>query len=247
MVKKFLVIFLVLVLALPLAAAPKKKGKKSKKPRKKVEVEVPVNVGVGPAAFVLPEPIPGIHWGAQFQVYAAISPELIQQNKHKIPKKYRKLAQGIKDEVHMSPFPLPLIPSSFLVSPRDEASGKNHEAYGVFWSPLFSLGLLGFGNSQEFLSFKTGVGLPSLMYLQLNHPDIQGKDAQIFGLGADAYAALNMRFNPKVHLQFGAKSQAYLTNEFEYLENNKEQSTHFMPVHRAFVTFNYRFGYKTKI
>lgn len=227
--------------------AKQSKKKKRHKQKAKVEVEVPVNVGLGPQVFLLPGPFQGQYSGVQIDIYAAISPEIVRANQHKIPKKFRKMAKGIKDEVHLRPWPLPLIPQALVISPLNTLSEDEGAAYGAIWQPFFGLGLFGLGESKDVLSFDLGVGLPSLMYLNLHHQDLEGQEQHIVGIGADANAKVSLRFSPQWALQFTGISQAFFTNEMVYFEDGEEQATSFFPLHRVSMTLNYRFGYKTKI
>lgn len=251
--KTIVSIFILLIIAVGISFAKEKKWKKKKrggssKSSQTQEVEIPVNIGLGPALFILPGPFEGFQTGFQMELYAAISPELVQANKDKVPKKYRKYAKMIKGETRVSPFPVSIVPDAFIISPKDDSKGKNDEAYGVIWSSMFGVGILSLGESKDFLSYRLGLGLPSIMYIYGGVNRFADDNQHLVGLGGDAYNFIDMRFTPRVHLSFSARSQAYVTNAVNYIDDDgQEVKTHFFPIHRFAISLNYRFGYKTKI
>lgn len=112
------------------------KKKKKKKARKKQTVTVPVNIGLGPAVHWITGPVQKDqeqHYGVKISLAAIIDQALIQQNKHKIPKKYRKMASRI-DQVRLRPGPVVLVPDTIFISPRRDQTamyGANWRFYGV--------------------------------------------------------------------------------------------------------------------
>jgi hypothetical protein len=251
--KTIVSIFILLIIGVGTSFAKEKKWKKKKrggpsKSSQSKEVEIPVNIGLGPALFILPGPFEGFQIGFQTELYAAISPELVQANKDKVPKKYRKYAKMIKGETRVSPFPISILPDAFIISPKDDSKGKNDQAYGVIWSSMFGVGILSFGESKDFISYRLGLGLPSIMYIYGGGHRFVDDNQHLVGLGADAYSFIDMRFTPRVHLSFSARSQAYVTNAVHYKDHDgQEVKTHFFPIHRFAISLNYRFGKKTKI
>lgn len=109
-----------------------KTSTKSGSKRSSDEITVPVNVGVGPALFTLTGPVADDqfwHYGLRLDVFAALSPELIRENLHRVPRQYRSMAKGIKTEVRYSP--LWFLPESLIISPSDTT-----DIYGVNFKPI---------------------------------------------------------------------------------------------------------------
>lgn len=106
---------------------------------KKKEITVPVEVGVGPAGHIIfggVQERQAVFYGARLNLEAIINKALIQENKKKVPKKYRKMAMKL-NEVRLRPGPLAYIPKTLYISP-----GEN-SMYGAMWD-LLGLGT-GFG------------------------------------------------------------------------------------------------------
>lgn len=248
MMKILLGVILMISLASQDSWAQSKKRAKAKKRSKATnqEVEIPVNIGVGPAFFFLPGPLTGVYTGVQIEIYAAISEELVQANLHKVPKKYRSLAKNVRGETKLQPFPLPLIPQALIIAPRQGLVENEGAVYGALWK-TFGLGLLSLGESSEFMSVRSGVSLPSAMYLYLDHPDLDDSSRHVIGLGGDLSAQLQFRFSPKVAIHFSGVTQGFLTNKYSYLDEGQWKSEQFFYVNRLSMVFNYRFGYKTKL
>ncbi|MDR2731942.1 MAG: hypothetical protein LBB36_01855 [Fibromonadaceae bacterium] len=139
------------------------------------EVEVPINVGVGPALFWIPGVVDReLHTGAQLKLYAVLTPKILQENKDKIPKKYRKYV-NMDEEMHISPIWLALIPEYLVISP-----GEENSIYGGLWS-LFSISMNIWKTQKIRLDGK--LTLPTITYLyayEKNEPDTQ----HILGAGA---------------------------------------------------------------
>ncbi|MCA9537237.1 MAG: hypothetical protein KC620_00030 [Myxococcales bacterium] len=93
---------------------------------------VPVDLGIGPAFHFITGPIQddqSPHYGLKISLKAIITREVIEQNKSKIPKKYRGMASKI-DEARFSPSIF--IPDTLFISPRFE----NTAMYGISWRPI---------------------------------------------------------------------------------------------------------------
>lgn len=128
-------------------AAPRKKSTPSKKsaPRKTTKkaaqksgpTTVPVDLGIGPAFHWISGPIQddrAPHFGIKLSLAAIIDKQTLQENKGRIPKKYRGMVSKL-GEVRYTP--TVFIPDTIFISPptRDESTAM----YGASWRP-FGLG-----------------------------------------------------------------------------------------------------------
>lgn len=241
------------LIAISFAVVPAKSKNKSKKRSSRaqhLEVEVPINVGVGPSFYILPIggfDHSGLHTGFELEAYAAISPTLIHSHVKKVPKKFRSMAKSMKDEAHIRPFPLPLIPQSYIISPARILDTNSGSAYGLIWQSMLGVGLLGLGDYQSLVSFKVGVGLGSLFYLYTTHPDLDDQSQHIYGLGGDVNTKLKFNMTSQLAIEFKGLAQFNYSNKYSYKSGDSWESTNFFPIYRAAATLNYRFGFKTKI
>ena len=141
----------------------------------KQEIELPINVGIGPALFWIPGVVDReLHTGAHLELYAVLTPKILQENKDRIPKKYRNYV-NMKEEMHVAPIWLSLIPEYFVISPGEESS-----IYGGLWS-FFSLSV-NFLETQR-VKLKGGLTLPTLTYLYAYEKSEPGS-RHILGAGA---------------------------------------------------------------
>jgi len=101
----------------------------------KKDIEVPINIGVGPSFHMLPNELSDgqtLMPGIALQIYAVLSPEVLQQNADRIPRNWRRLISP-DQELHIKPWYLTILPTTILLHP-----GVHHQAWGVTWS-LFGL------------------------------------------------------------------------------------------------------------
>lgn len=119
-------------------------------------VEVPVDLGIGPAAFMfIPSPVYNdqrFHYGLKISVEAIIDHDTVVKEKNRIPPQYRKMALGA-GEIHLTPFPVTLIPEQIFISPKYDHTG----IYGLTFKPL-ALGLAAGGGVAR-LSLNAGIVL----------------------------------------------------------------------------------------
>lgn len=144
--------------------------------RSQTEVEIPLNAGVGPSLFW----IPGVasretHPGFNLAPYGVITPKIFQNNKDKIPLKYRKHLDSMR-EIHVAPAWMILIPTYVIVSPG--VLGSDDAVYGAIWS-LLSIG-------SDFIASKSfileGKAAPTVSYLYVNSNDNEDTE-HLLGLG----------------------------------------------------------------
>jgi len=157
--------------------------------KEKQEVEVPINIGVGPAFFWIPGVVGReLHPGAKFDLYAVITPKMLQENENKIPKKYKKYV-NMEEEMHITMLWMTLIPKYLIISPGEESS-----IYGGLWSII--------GLSQKFLKtnlieLKGEVVLPTISYLYTNAPKNDPHTQHLLGIGAMLRLENTIKFSEK--------------------------------------------------
>ena len=96
------------------------KKKRKRRRRVKKDVTIPVDVGLGPATQMVTGPIQDdqqLHYGLKISLAAIIDKQTIRRFRHKIPKKYQRLAKGV-NEIRLRPGPMVLIPDTIFISPK---------------------------------------------------------------------------------------------------------------------------------
>ena len=146
-------------------------------------VEVPFNAGIGPTLFW----IPGVasrefHTGFNLAPYGVVTPKTLQDNKEKIPLKYRRYLNTMR-EVHLAPLWMIFVPQYVIVSPA--ALGSDDAIYGAVWS-LLSVG-------PEFVSKRyvvlEGKFSPTVSYLHIDSDDNEQTE-NLVGIGCMLSLAL---------------------------------------------------------
>ncbi|MDR1759505.1 MAG: hypothetical protein LBR60_03150 [Fibrobacter sp.] len=172
------VLFLFLLILVSLAGAV---------PREKIEIEIPLNVGVGPAFFWIPGVTGRVfHPGLQIEPYAVITPKVLQDNKEKIPMKYRKFLKT-REDIHLAPLWMALIPNYIVISP-----GSENAVYGGIWS-LFSLSTNLWEASRA--KIQGQLILPTLSYLYTHSEENYPLTQHLFGVGAMLRLSANFKFS----------------------------------------------------
>lgn len=132
------------------AAKPKKRkrktGKKAKTPKKTKSASkqtkkaprgpttVPVDLGIGPAFHWISGPIQddrAPHFGIKLSLAAIIDKQTLQENKGRIPKRYRGMVSKL-GEVRYTP--TVFIPDTIFISPP--VGGETTAMYGASWRPF---------------------------------------------------------------------------------------------------------------
>jgi len=144
--------------------------------KEKQEVEVPINIGVGPAFFWIPG-VAGreLHPGAKFDLYAVITPKMLQEHQNKIPAKYKKYV-NMDEEMHFTLLWMTLIPKYIIISPGDESS-----IYGGLWSII---GISGNFVKNNLIELKGEAVLPTISYLYTNAQKNDPHTQHLLGIGA---------------------------------------------------------------
>jgi hypothetical protein len=225
---KIFVLFLIILVSLSWA-------KKEKR-----EVDVPVNIGIGPAFFLIPRGVVGkeLHTGAKLDLYAVITPELMKENKNKIPKKFKNYV-STEEESHMVPLWMVIIPKYVIISPE-----ANHSIYGGLWSIV---GVSRSTHLNKSVELEGDLILPTISYLytdaKKNDPDVQ----HLVGVGAMIRGGCTMRFSKKFlsTLAYGHNFNVLPIGNI-YKEEGKDEQRWFQAGALSLV-FHYRFDTKQKI
>ncbi|MCL2261078.1 MAG: hypothetical protein FWC15_06975 [Fibromonadales bacterium] len=201
----------------------------------KKEIEIPINIGIGPAFFWIPGVVDReLHTGAQLNLYAVLTPKILQENQNKIPKQYKKYV-NLENEMHISPIWMTLIPEYLVISP-----GEDNSIYGAFW-PII-------GVSMDFVKTERielkAVLTPTISYLYAfedKEPDSQ----HIVGAGLFLRLANTIRFSDNflTTLAYG-HDFAVVLNERLLHSITKD---HFFHAGVLSLVFHFRFGVMQKI
>lgn len=236
---------LLLVAGAGLAEAKKKRRKKRKK-KAKAAVTVPVNVGFGPTFNMVTGPIQAdqeYHYGLRLELAAIIDKKTIKRFKHKIPKKYRKMATSMGEFRYK---PSILIPSHLFVSPRSENTGM----YGVSWTPVgVSLPIL----PGPTLRLNIGVGL-QLTYAYIA-TKVDGLQETIHFLrpGLEGKAELTLKLSDGFLISGGWASSVYIPQKIKGEDagflamGSPEDEDCIWHIGQIFAMLHFRFPYTTRL
>jgi hypothetical protein len=207
-------------------------SKKKTKKKKKV-ITIPIEVGLGPTAYHLGGMNGSdrtFHSGVSISGQAIISKKLIRQNKHMIPKEYRKMAMA-QEELRISKI---WIPESIILSP----STSGTSAFGASFRPV-SLSLL---RAKKNRGLNVDLGA-RLTYAYINSDDPEILQPHFIGLGIDGKAEFRIPLKKKTSLGIGWTSHAYIPQEMLSggTFNIDPSNWH---VGQAFVKYYYRFPYQ---
>lgn len=216
-------------------------GKKTKKKKKKI-FSVPIEVGVGPAAyhFGASNGIDRIfHTGISLSGQAVISNKLIRENKHMIPKQYRKMALA-QDEIRVSKI---WIPESIIISPSTSGTA----AFGASFRPI-AASLIQAKNSNG-LSVDLGA---RATYVHIQHGD-GDLSPHFLGLGVDATAEYRICLKKGElkgrWLGIGWASHVYIPQGLLF-SSDSAAALSFEPAQwhtgQAFIKYYHRFPYQYK-
>jgi len=157
--------------------------------KEKQEVEIPINIGVGPAFFWIPGVVGReLHPGAKLDLYAVITPKVLQENENKIPKKYKKYV-NLEEEMQVMPIWLLLVPSYLIISP-----GEEDFIYGGLWC-LFGLAQNIVRN--DLIELKGSLVLPNISYIYTHASKNDPKGQHLLGLGAMLRIENTIKFSEK--------------------------------------------------
>lgn len=235
-------IFIALAFPMDADAAKKRKRKKKRAPRvaKKAEVTVPVNVGVAPTLFMFYGPVmedQTFHTGLRFDVFAIINQATIKQARHKIPRKYRKLALNAAKGEGIRFRPAWYIPKNIVFSPKVNNTG----VFGVNFAPFaFRLAL-----SQ---SPRLSVSSNLLLTYNYVYSDTLPSPTHFLRPGLEIGADLELPMSKDFRLSIGYTSAFYPPQEIggEVFKwgDPAESIWH---VGQLYLMFHFRFPYTTRI
>ncbi len=203
-------------------------------------VEVPFNAGIGPTLFW----IPGVasrefHTGFNLAPYGVVTPKTLQDNKEKIPLKYRRYLNTMR-EVHLAPLWMIFVPQYVIVSPA--ALGSDDAIYGAVWS-LLSVG-------PEFVSKRyvvlEGKFSPTVSYLHIDSDDNEQTE-NLVGIGCMLSLALTYTITENFLLSFSYGHLLQLPlgiSEYKPLDKTSEK---WIQAGALSITLNFRFGMNQKL
>lgn len=203
-------------------------------------VEVPFNAGIGPTLFW----IPGVasrefHTGFNLAPYGVVTPKTLQDNKEKIPLKYRRYLNTMR-EVHLAPIWMIFVPQYVIVSPA--ALGSDDAIYGAVWS-LLSVG-------PEFVSKRyvvlEGKFSPTVSYLHIDSDDNEQTE-NLVGIGCMLSLALTYTITENFLLSFSYGHLLQLPlgiSEYKPLDKTSEK---WIQAGALSITLNFRFGMNQKL
>jgi hypothetical protein len=153
----------------------------------KREVEVPINVGIGPAFFWIPGVVgKELHPGAKLDLYAVITPKMLQENKDKIPKQYMKYV-NMEEEMHVWQLWMVIIPKYLIISP-----GEQDYVYGGLWSALdLSMSFV----KNKIIELEGELVLPTISYIYTHSLKNAPVTQHLLGVGAMLRLENTIRFS----------------------------------------------------
>ena len=225
-------------------SAPSSSRTKTKTPppqkktgKKKTHINIPIELGVGPTLYHFSN-IQGIdpqfYRGISVSGEAVITKKIIRENKHMIPKQYRKMALA-QDEIRISKI---WIPDSILFT--NNLNGTS--MYGASFRPV-SISL---SRAKKNKGINADIGARAT-YAYVNNSNT---DATIhfLRLGLDGRAELRIPVQKQNSLGIGWISQLYLPAGFLTSLDQATQPA-LIPNHvgQFYVKYYYRFPYKYKL
>ncbi len=189
---------------------------------------VPINVGVGPGVTWFPGVLSDTPYTSlSFDAFGIIDPRIVahyvNRFRHKVPPKYAKCVEVVNTATpwHMKAGPAKYIPVSLVISPENPLTGAGRSALGVQTDPLFFDFGLGQGGTDEPLYMKLFIGLPTLSYHYVTHPELKGA-AHIVGLGGRLKWQLTWQPHDRVAVTLQWLSVLQVTNAYETANKHDE-------------------------
>lgn len=218
---RLLLLLLAGSIAVPAAAAPR-------------AITVPADVGVGPTSLHWFGPVfddwPW-HVGLTFSVAAVITPEWVRENKRRIPKKYRRLAETM-GTVRIGPSIF--LPDTLILSPP---IGSTTGMWGASWRPL-SLGAPLFdGNT---LQVRASVGA-RLTALYLHSQELP--DTFFLRPGLDAQLTVEIALSDEWLVSLGWTQAAYVPQALGRFDLGTDPSQWMWASGQGWLKLHYRFPY----
>ena len=213
-------------------APPKKKSGK-----KKTHINIPIELGFGPTFYHFSN-IQGIdpqfYRGISLSGEAVITKKIIRENKHMIPKQYRKMALA-QDEIRISKI---WIPDSILFT--NNLNGTS--MYGASFRPV-SMSL---SRAKKNKGLNTDIGA-RFTYAYISHSNTD-TTSHFLRLGLDGRLELRIPLQKQNSMGIGWISQLYLPAGF-LTSLDQETTPTIIPNHvgQFYIKYYYRFPYKYKL
>lgn len=225
--------FLTAVAVLALAPGVSE-AKKRKRSRKKKTVQVPVGFEIGPAAYWITGPVADdqtLHYGAVIDVYAVIDKKTIQENKDRVPKKYRSLVANL-EEIRLRPLSL-FLPRSLFISPKINNTG-------MFGASLRPIGL-GLSLTRKPIRISVGVGL--LVTYAFIYSDVLPTPTHFIRPGLDPTLDIEIPVTDSFLVSVGWASQFYIPQKLgEFGFGDLDQSI--WHIGQAYLALHFRFPWE---
>lgn len=191
--------------------------------------KIPIAIGTGPILYRLhSSPEDGLHNYQGYSLYAKaiVSKEMIQRNKKKIPKKFRRFAKSTR-EIRIGSF---WLPSELIISPKN--ADNNLSMFGLTWRN-FSIGIpLSFG---PFTLAPSASLLFTYLYFDLEAAE-RSYNMHFIRPGVDLRLTLTTKLGDQAELAIGAAGNYYIPQEFE------TDSIHTISqINQVFIRFAYFF------
>jgi hypothetical protein len=232
-----LILFLVSSVV-PFSFAAKRKSRKKAHKAQSSMVEIPINVGFGPAFHMVTGPIQDnqlLHYGLKLSVAAVIDRATIQQNKNKIPARYRNYVDRV-GEIRIGKI---YVPDTIFISPKV----NDTQMYGATFKPI----ALGIPLIKKGVTLDLKAGL-ILTYAFIESKVVLTKAMHFFRPGIDLKAELEIPFSNSFLMSVGWVSQFYvpqkLNGAFFEVDGIKDSIWH---IGQAFLLFHLRFPYHTRL
>ncbi|HSQ43020.1 MAG TPA: hypothetical protein VLM37_12140 [Fibrobacteraceae bacterium] len=168
------------------------------------EVEVPVDISIGPAFHYLPSSLSDgqtLLPGVAIDVFGVISPEVLRQNRDRVPKRWRSM-MSMDQEMHIKPWWLTLFPTTFIIHP-----GKEHEVWGASWSLV---GINWNNRPTKTTEVQAHIKLPTVTWIWVKSPRIEEGDENLIGIGATPGVQVLWRPWPSLQFTLGWDQNFYL-------------------------------------
>ena len=219
-----------------------KKAKKKKSPKK---VTVPINIGMGPSFNTFTGLLDSdqiYHYGLKLDLYAYIDKALLKKAKHKIPKKFRKMALKM-DSIKYRPSIL--IPNHLFISPKT----KNTGVFGASWRPI-STGFALIKTSVLDLDLNAG---PIITYAFMTSDNNKIEETiNFFRPGIDINAELYIKFSRWFLISGGWTSAFYIPQRIDrgngsFLKTGSPSDQNCIwHIGTAFAMMHFRIPYSTR-
>jgi len=205
------------------------------------EVTIPVQIGLGPTLVGVTGPVQRsqrFFGGAKVEVAAILDQQIIQQNLHRVPSRYRAMARGI-EEARFSPSVF--IPDTLYLSPPV----RRAQMWGATWRPI------GLSITPLRRPLRTTIGVGAVLtylYFDSRAPGLEVRRMHFLRPGASLRAELEAPLAERVFVTLGWDSMVHLPQALESGLGGLGEAGHQMwHLGHAFVVLGFRFPYQTSL